>query len=164
MPAGGGLRVVRVARVAGPLARLCWATPPLDGSQGNPMVHCDRRRGHRGPHSWACVPSFAGVTDMSTAKPQPAAGDPCPQCGDEFVAHRAPTDLERKAAEDHEQARPLPPRVDTASEQQLAELGGLYVCRGCGYQTRIKADDDAAPAAAGAGTKGKGRGAGSSKD
>jgi predicted RNA-binding Zn-ribbon protein involved in translation (DUF1610 family) len=102
---------------------------------------------------------------MTASKSEPKVGDPCPQCGDEFVAHRAPTDLERKFAEDGEHSRPLPPRVDTATVEQLAELGGLYVCRGCGYQTRIKTDEDGAAAAAGAGAAGRTRTrAGSSKD
>lgn len=102
---------------------------------------------------------------MAETKPEPKAGDPCPNCGADFVEHRAPTDAERKAAEDAEQARPYPARVDNATAEQRAELGALYECTGCGYRTRIKADDDDdAPAA---GTRAKGRakaGAGSSKE
>lgn len=77
---------------------------------------------------------------MSVTKPAPKAGDPCPQCGDEFIAHRAPTAEEAAGAANRENPIALPPRVDTANAEQRAELGGLYVCRGCGYQTRIVAE------------------------
>jgi hypothetical protein len=99
---------------------------------------------------------------MAETKPEPKAGDPCPQCGDEFVEHRAPTDAERKAAEDRESARPYPARVDTAPAAVRAELGPLLECRGCGYRTRLRPEPvdepakgrrkraDAAPVAAGA--------------
>jgi hypothetical protein len=43
---------IKVPPVPGPRAVLCYATPPLDGSRGNPMVHCDRKHGHGGRHSW----------------------------------------------------------------------------------------------------------------
>jgi hypothetical protein len=99
---------------------------------------------------------------MSETKPEPKAGDPCPQCGDEFVEHRAPTDAERKAAEDRESARPYPARVDSAPAAVRAELGPLLECRGCGYKTRLRPDPvdepvkgrrkKAEPAAAGAGS------------
>jgi hypothetical protein len=80
-------------------------------------------------------------------QPEPKAGDPCPQCGDEFVEHRAPTDTERKYAEDREHARPYPARVDTATAAARAELGPLMECRGCGYKTRLRPDpvDEPAP-------------------
>lgn len=80
-------------------------------------------------------------------QPEPKAGDPCPQCGDEFVEHRAPTDTERKYAEDREQARPYPARVDSAPAAVRAELGPLQECRGCGYKTRLRPDpvDEPAP-------------------
>lgn len=78
---------------------------------------------------------------MTEKIPEPKAGDPCPNCGDQFVEHREPTELERKRAEDREFAVPYPARVDSAPAQQRAELGALYECRGCGYRTRIKSSD-----------------------
>ncbi len=82
---------------------------------------------------------------MSLTKPAPKAGDPCPNCGDEFVAHRAPTDAEFAAFSDRENPRALPPRVDTAPAAVRAELGTLYECRNpdCRYRTRIPAGPDA---------------------
>jgi hypothetical protein len=77
---------------------------------------------------------------MAEPQAEPKAGDPCPQCGDDFVEHRAPTDAERKYAEDREHARPYPPRVDSASAAARAELGPLMECRGCGYKTRLRPD------------------------
>lgn len=83
---------------------------------------------------------------MAETKPEPKAGDPCPQCGDDFVEHRAPTDSERRFAEDREYARPYPARVDTAAAAVRAELGPLMQCRGCGYQTRIRPEPIDEPA------------------
>jgi hypothetical protein len=71
---------------------------------------------------------------MAETKPEPKAGEPCPQCGDDFVEHRAPTDAERRAAEDREQARPYPARVDSAPAGVRETLGPLLECRGCGYR------------------------------
>ncbi|SRR6266542_6536641 len=79
---------------------------------------------------------------MSETTPAPAAGDPCPNCGGAFVAHRAPTDAERAAATNRENPVAYPPRVDSATAEQIAELGGLHVCGDCGYQTRIGATLD----------------------
>ena len=63
----------------------------------------------------------------------------CPVCGGELVAVPAPTDEQRAAAADRENRVPLPPHVDSATKEQLAELGALYTCASCGYKTRIKA-------------------------
>jgi hypothetical protein len=84
---------------------------------------------------------------MAEVKPEPKAGDPCPQCGDSFVEHRAPTNAERKAAENRETATPYPARVDTAPAAVRDELGPLMQCRGCGYKTRIRPEqsDDEKP-------------------
>jgi hypothetical protein len=82
-------------------------------------------------------------------QPEPKAGDPCPQCGDDFVEHRAPTDAERKYAEDREHARPYPARVDSAPAAVRAELGPLMECRGCGYKTRLRPDPVDEPATTG---------------
>jgi hypothetical protein len=45
------LRAIRVTG-APPKAGKCPVRPPIDGSQGNPMVFCSFRRGHQGRHSW----------------------------------------------------------------------------------------------------------------
>lgn len=46
------MTTIHVPNVPGPTVQLCYASPPLDGSQGNPMEHCDRRKGHGGKHTW----------------------------------------------------------------------------------------------------------------
>jgi hypothetical protein len=46
-PARGA--TIEVPDIPGPRVQLCWkqkATPP------HSMIRCDRRRGHKGPHSW----------------------------------------------------------------------------------------------------------------
>ena len=53
-------RTVKVPPTPGPSAVLCYATPPLDGSKGNPMLHCDRKHGHGGRHSWELAAELAG--------------------------------------------------------------------------------------------------------
>lgn len=45
-------KTIKVPPTPGPTAVLCYLTPPLDGSKGNPMLHCDRRKGHTGRHTW----------------------------------------------------------------------------------------------------------------
>jgi len=53
------VRTVKVPKVPGPRAVLCYDTPPLDGSKGNPMQHCDRKASHGGRHSWERMTSIA---------------------------------------------------------------------------------------------------------
>jgi hypothetical protein len=48
-----------------------------------------------------------------------------------------PTDLQRARFEDREIREPFPPGTDTANKAQRDELGALYLCRDCGYQTRF---------------------------
>lgn len=43
---------IKVPQVEGPTKQLCYVSPPLDGTQGNPMLHCDRPKGHAGSHYW----------------------------------------------------------------------------------------------------------------
>ncbi len=43
---------IKVPATPGPKVRLCYLTPPADGSSGDPMVHCDRKIKHGGRHSW----------------------------------------------------------------------------------------------------------------
>lgn len=31
---------------------ICFQTPALDSVKPNPMIHCIKPVGHRGPHSW----------------------------------------------------------------------------------------------------------------
>lgn len=76
---------------------------------------------------------------MSVTKAQPKAGDKCPQCDGEFRHIRPATPEEYAAAIHRENPRTLPAFVDGADPKQIAELGELYVCRDCGYQTRIPA-------------------------
>lgn len=40
------------AKGAPPKKGLCPVRPPLDGSQGNPMLFCLFKAGHKGRHSW----------------------------------------------------------------------------------------------------------------
>jgi hypothetical protein len=78
---------------------------------------------------------------MAETKPEPKAGDLCPQCGGTFVEHRAPTDAERKRAEDRETSGVYPPRVDSAPAGVREALGPLMQCTGCGYKTRIRPEE-----------------------
>jgi hypothetical protein len=82
---------------------------------------------------------------MAEKIPTPVAGDSCPNCGDAFIEHRAPTDAERAAADNLELRTPLPARVDTASAAQRAQLGPLVECRGCGYRSRLTPTDGDEP-------------------
>lgn len=93
---------------------------------------------------------------MSVTKPEPKTGDACPQCGGEFRAATVPTDEQRAAALNRENPTVLPPNTDTATKDQLEELGVLHTCRECKYQTRIKAEGSAEDDAAAAPAKRKG--------
>ena len=48
---------IRVKSYPGPVKQLCWKQPPFGAP--NPMVHCDRVKGHKGLHSWECAPKPA---------------------------------------------------------------------------------------------------------
>lgn len=93
---------------------------------------------------------------MSLTKPQPKAGEPCPQCGGEFKAMRVPTPEEFAAFMNKETTHNLPPGSDTATPEQIAEFGVLHVCQTCGYRTRIlPTPADQAPAEKATAGKGK---------
>ena len=77
---------------------------------------------------------------MTDAKPL-QAGDPCPSCGGELKAVRAPSDEQFKAAFDRENPGTLPAGVDTAKPADRAALGSLHKCADCGYVTRFKVDE-----------------------
>jgi hypothetical protein len=64
-------------------------------------------------------------------------GDPCPSCDGTFKPMRVPTDEQRARFEDRDIREPFPPGTDTANKAQREQLGALYVCRDCGYQTRF---------------------------
>jgi len=76
------------------------------------------------------------------AKTQPAwqPGDPSPASGGELVRYRPATTEEWAAFTHREASRALPPRVDSASPDQVAELGELWVDEATGYKTRVKPD------------------------
>ena len=76
---------------------------------------------------------------MSKPTKPPAAGDPCPSCGNELKPARVATDAEWAAFTDRENPSALPHGTDTATPKQRAELGELYRCvnPACGYKTRI---------------------------
>ena len=67
-------------------------------------------------------------------------GDNCPNCGGEL--HPAPVPSEKDFARftDRENPGHLPYGSDTASPDQRAELGELFVCDRCGYKTRFPAE------------------------
>lgn len=76
-------------------------------------------------------------------------GDACPRCGaHEWRAARIPTDAEYAKAFDRENSGSLPDGCDTASPAQRADLGDLYRCGSCGYQTRFMPEAAAAAPAA----------------
>lgn len=68
-------------------------------------------------------------------------GDKCPADGGELVAAYVPSDDEFRRATDKENPQTLPPHADSASPETRAELGVLYRCASCGYQTRFKDDE-----------------------
>lgn len=70
------IKPIKVPGVPGPPAVLCYETPPLDGSRGNPMVHCDRKAKHGGRHSWELavdVEALAAAVEALPYDPQAAA-------------------------------------------------------------------------------------------
>lgn len=74
-------------------------------------------------------------------EPKPyTLGDPCPGCGREDSFSKAPQlSAEQRAADRRDPAYvPPPPHYDTATLAQIAELGELYRCDGCGYPHRQK--------------------------
>lgn len=70
-------------------------------------------------------------------------GDVCPNCGGAFVEVAAPTPEQRAAAARHDEPMPLPPYLDTATEQVIADKGALYRCSGCPYRARLLPADAA---------------------
>jgi hypothetical protein len=74
-------------------------------------------------------------------------GEPCPACFGELKAAHVPTDEQYRRSFDKENPIALPPGADTANPEQRAELGELFRCTTCRYQTRFK-PEAAAPAKA----------------
>lgn len=64
-------------------------------------------------------------------------GDPCPHCGTPFAEVPQPTPEQRSAATRRDDPIALPATVDTATPEQRAELGALFVCPRCGYRARL---------------------------
>jgi hypothetical protein len=88
---------------------------------------------------------------MVTPKPW-AVGDPCPACSGELKPVPAPSDAARAAAANHDNPVPLPPTVDSASPEQIADLGDLHRCTTCGYSSRaVKTEAKAKKTGKGAG-------------
>jgi len=73
-------------------------------------------------------------------------GDPCPACGGTLKKAPQATAEERARAAHREEPQPLPPHYDTATLDQIEELGELWRCLQCGYPARWKPE----PAGAGA--------------
>jgi hypothetical protein len=67
-------------------------------------------------------------------------GDSCPNCGHELHAAPVPSDKEFARFTDRENPGHLMTGADTASPEQRAELGELFVCDHCGYKTRFPAE------------------------
>lgn len=74
---------------------------------------------------------------MAEAKPL-NPGDPCPNCSGTLEPVPQPTAQQRQLAANRDNPIPLPPFVDTASEEQIRELGDLHRCGRCGYITRFR--------------------------
>jgi len=66
-------------------------------------------------------------------------GDACPNCGGELRQARALSADEYRRTFDRENPMPVPRGVDTASPEQRAELGELFVCANCDYRARLPA-------------------------
>lgn len=69
-------------------------------------------------------------------------GDNCPNCGGELHPAPVPSDKDFARFTDRENPGHLPYGSDTASPDQRAELGELFVCDRCGYKTRFAAESD----------------------
>jgi hypothetical protein len=67
-------------------------------------------------------------------------GDPSPAGGGALVHYRPATKAEWAAFTHRETPSALPPRVDNASPEQIAELGELWVDEQTGYKARVKPD------------------------
>jgi hypothetical protein len=76
---------------------------------------------------------------MTTEAKPWTVGDACPACSGELAPVSKPTDAQRAAANNRDNPTPLPPTVDSATPEQIAELGDLHRCRGCGYSARVAA-------------------------
>jgi hypothetical protein len=81
---------------------------------------------------------------MTTVAKPWAVGDPCPGCNGDLKPVPLPTDAQRAAASNRDNPVPLPPTVDHADPPQIAELGTLHRCGGCGYASRVLAAKPAA--------------------
>lgn len=56
-----GAPIVDVPRMEPPIVALCFKTPKITDAI-NPMLHCDRRAGHDGNHSWELVRAIDEAT------------------------------------------------------------------------------------------------------
>jgi len=65
------MNTIKVPETKGPKRELCWKTPPLDGSQGNPMLHCDRAAGHIGMHTWEYKNEFSRLLKIIQTGKEP---------------------------------------------------------------------------------------------
>jgi hypothetical protein len=81
-------------------------------------------------------------------------GDPCPNCGADLRPAYVPTDKEFAKFTDRENPGHLPHGADTASAEQRADLGELFVCDRCGYKTRFPAEASSGEGGASARTSG----------
>jgi len=77
---------------------------------------------------------------MALTKPAWKVGDPSPAGGGELTRYRPATKEEWAAYTHRETPSALPPRVDNATPEQIAELGELWVDEATGYKTRVKPD------------------------
>lgn len=84
---------------------------------------------------------------MTTEAKPLVRGDRCPACDGDFRAAKVPTMAQRDAAARRENAVPLPAHYDTATLEDRATLGALFICGECGYKTRF-APSAPAPVAA----------------
>lgn len=66
--------------------------------------------------------------------------EPCPGCGGQGTFQKAPQLSAAQRAADRRDPNyvPPPPHFDTATLEQIAELGELYRCVGCGMPHREK--------------------------
>jgi hypothetical protein len=80
---------------------------------------------------------------MATDQKPLARGDHCPACDGDFRAAKVPTPAQRDAAARRENAVALPAHYDTATAEDRATLGALFVCASCGYKTRFLIDAQA---------------------
>jgi hypothetical protein len=59
-------KTIKVPNVPAPTAKLCWKQAPnMWKKQAPSMPRCDRKVGHKGPHTWEFMSALARIGEVS---------------------------------------------------------------------------------------------------